>query len=51
MLQQISSGEFFRAIFIMAIVYYGYMLILFRKEIVQLLRKMKLIGGHPKDDP
>jgi hypothetical protein len=49
MLEQITTGTFAKAILVLTCFFYGYMLLLFRKEISELLRKRRRINGTQND--
>ena len=51
MLKQISTGEFTKAILVLAVFFYGFVLIMFRKEISGLLRKNKIIKDPGEGGP
>jgi hypothetical protein len=51
MLEQISLGAFIKAILVLTGFFYGYVLIMFRKEISGLLRKNKIINDRGEGGP
>jgi hypothetical protein len=51
MLKYISIGEFTKAILVLAGFFYGFVLILFRKEITRMLRNNKIIKHRGEGGP